>query len=306
MLERETDRDSRAWNKPATPDELPPPPDLTGLPPQILHSGTVETLIGQNDDLMARLKFNIRRNAMLEQQILEQERVNSDLVRSNAAVSAQLQILEEKDLLLREKTSRAEGAQSSLQAEIEFLRTQVKGFEERNSQLKLAARYVNRIRRWVTPMIDRLKIQLADSKKQLLKREATISDLRLRLSDSTAQIQANERQAAKDQGALVDRYEGQLHQITQELDRLRTESKLARDKAAHLDRVVAEFASQSNHVVFLERQIASLQGEIDRLNQSSKRSTAAPSSGVVGAALPAPTSNPATDSAAPSSSIANC
>jgi len=33
-------------------------------------SGTVETLIAHNEDLIARLKVNLRRNALLEQQIL--------------------------------------------------------------------------------------------------------------------------------------------------------------------------------------------------------------------------------------------
>ncbi len=55
------------------PNELPAALNLQHLPSQVLHSSTVETLIGQNEDLMARLKVNLRRNSLLEQKLLQVE-----------------------------------------------------------------------------------------------------------------------------------------------------------------------------------------------------------------------------------------
>src|SRR4051812_21731739 len=61
------------------PTQVPTPPNLSQLPSEVLHSGTVETLIAHNEDLIARLKVNLRRNALLEQQILGLEKQINEL-----------------------------------------------------------------------------------------------------------------------------------------------------------------------------------------------------------------------------------
>lgn len=252
------------------PIELPPPPDLSNLPSHILHSGTVETLIGQNDDLMARLKVNIRRNSVLEQRILEYEHKHDELIRANEALKSQVQIYEEKDILMREKAARTESKETSLREEISLLSAKNASLESRNRELKLAARYMRRIRLWVTPFIDRLKLELAKERKNLLAKEAQISDLRARLHEATNHALSLERQAMKDQASLVERYENTQKKMQAELEKARVEAKLLRDKANRVEQVVAESAGQSNRIIFLERHSAELMDQINHLKRNIK------------------------------------
>lgn len=252
------------------PIELPPPPDLSNLPSHILHSGTVETLIGQNDDLMARLKVNIRRNSVLEQRILEYESRQDELLRAKEALNSQIQVFEEKEILAREKAARIESKESALREELTLLSIKASTLEARNKELTLAARYMRRIRRWVTPFIDALKMDLAKERRNLLAKDAVISDLRARLGEATNHALNTERQAMKDQAALVERYESNQKKMQAELDKARGEAKLLRDKANRVEQVVAESAGQANRIVFLERHSAELLDQINQLKRNLK------------------------------------
>lgn len=227
------------------PNEIPPPPDLSSLPTHILHSGTMETLIGLNEDLMARLKVNIRRNGVLEQQLIEQERTNSELTRVNSRLSSQLQVLREKEQVWREKTSRAEEGIRSLQRLNSFQR---------------------RVQTWVRPMVDRLKADLLKEKEQrqklserLASRELQANDLRARLNEAVQHAQNIEKQSQRDQTKLVDKYENRLKSLETDLDKHRAELKITRDKALRLDEAVAARTDLENRIVFLERRNADME-----------------------------------------------
>jgi chromosome segregation ATPase len=236
------------------PTEIPPPPDLSHLPSHILHSGSVETLIGQNEDLFARLKVNIRRNSVLEGEIMDHERANGELLRANQSLLSQLQVLQEKDQLWRDKTFRAETSQGSLREELDLYKTRITQAEARITELVPLVRYQARVRRWLRPFIDKLTAQLKAERKTLLSKEAIISDLRARLSEATQYAQSLEAQGSRDQARLVEQYESQQKIMTSELEKVKNESKLWRDKASRLDQAVAADAASQNQIVYLERQ----------------------------------------------------
>ena len=50
-----------------TPDQVPERIDLSQVPSQVLKSNVMESLISQNDDLMARLTVSLRRISLLEE-----------------------------------------------------------------------------------------------------------------------------------------------------------------------------------------------------------------------------------------------
>lgn len=221
------------------PNEIPPPPDLSSIPVHILHSGTMETLIGLNEDLMARLKVNVRRNGVLEQQLLEHERTNTELTRVNGRLSSQLQILREKEQTWREKASRADEATRHVQRLGSFQR---------------------RVQAWVRPMIDRLQSELQNEREQKQKlserlsaRELQTNDLKARLNEAVNHAQNIEKQSARDQTKLVDKYETRVKSLEGDLEKHRAELKITRDKALRLDEAVAAKTDLENRIVFLER-----------------------------------------------------
>lgn len=255
------------------PMEIPPPPNLSQLPSHILHSGTVETLIGQNEDLFARLKVNIRRNSILEQQIMENERVNVELTRINNALMAQLQVLQEKDRIWREKATSVDSRHNSYNREIDLLRAKLRSAEERSEELEagltLESAYRRRVRAWVRPLVDQLRTQLAKSRlhaselaRQVSARDAQMSDLKARVEEAVHQLQAQERQwqsqerqFSRDQSKLIDGYESRIEMLEGDLARTKSDASLVREKALRLDEAVAQRTTLENRIVFLERQV---------------------------------------------------
>src|SRR5262245_56948023 len=92
------------------PDEIPPPPDLSHLPKDVLHSSTVETLLTQNQDLMARLAVNIRRCAEMEENALLMEQKFEALRFEKQVATDQVQVFKEK-----EKLQKAQGLDTETQ-----------------------------------------------------------------------------------------------------------------------------------------------------------------------------------------------
>ncbi len=109
------------------PTELPDAPSLDALPPSVLHSATVETLLQQVDDLTARLKVNLRRNSLLEMD-LKKSKDNLEFLKSRN------QSLELKSLVEKEKQSRAEKRFEGLSSRIQELEGQLSVYEMRLSE----------------------------------------------------------------------------------------------------------------------------------------------------------------------------
>jgi predicted nucleic acid-binding Zn-ribbon protein len=246
------------------PMDLPPIPNLSNLPAHILHSGTVETLIGQNEDLMARLKVNIRRNSVLEQQIMEQDRLHARLKSEHASLIAQHQVLQEKSELLRDKTQTFDSQLEDLREQIEISQIRAESAEERSAELRAGLKFEQAYRRrvhvWVRPSIDALKNQLVDARsrisfldRQLGTREAVIGDLRERLVQTEKAHHESVAKNNADQSLLIESYENRVRAAEGEMTKARAESSLLRDKASRLDEAVASLAQAENRIVSLER-----------------------------------------------------
>jgi chromosome segregation ATPase len=277
------------------PTEIPQPPNLSSLPARILHSGTVETLIGQNEDLMARLKVNIRRNSLLEQDLMDLERANEDLAKTNRSIVAQLEVLEEKDRFSKEKSVAFQAERRELQEEIdrlqkdiELLKLKLESSEERKDELqaglRFEERYRRRIRAWIRPMVDRLKQQSFETNskyeflgRQLAGREAMVGDLQQRLTEANERIKGLHAQSGADQLKIVEQYETKTTLLEKELVRIRTEYKISIEKAARFEQATASNAELENKIVELERKqanshslIAQLEAQTDKYRKEAK------------------------------------
>lgn len=263
------------------PLEIPPPPNLSQLPAHILHSGTVETLLGQNEDLMARLKVNIRRNSILEQQIMEQDRQTAELKGAHASLLAQFQVLQEKDEMLREKSQTFDIRTEELKNQLELMQIRVEAAEERSAELRAGIQfertYRRRIRAWVRPFIDGLKSQLADAHtkiafldRQLGTREAVIGDLRERMESTISHMQTLQVTHNRNQTQLVEGYEARLTKAESDAAKAMAESSLLREKASRLDEAVSARAIAENRIVALERAKEEIEAQVKTFRQEAK------------------------------------
>lgn len=255
------------------PTEVPPPPNLSQLPAHILHSGTVETLIGQNEDLMARLKVNIRRNSILEQQLMEQDRINQEITHAHNSLVSQIQILQEKDEMWREKASRVDSDHNVLRDQVQLMEAKVEAAEERRDELVAGLRfeqaYRRRVRAWVRPYLNDLRHQLHEAKtkanfldRQLATREATIGDLRARMTDAVTQMQNVTRLANQDQALLVEKYESRVKAAEAEAAKAKAELQLYREKSLRLDDAVSSQTAAENRIIFLERRNTEIEAQL--------------------------------------------
>ncbi|MES2966027.1 MAG: hypothetical protein V4760_19250 [Bdellovibrionota bacterium] len=252
------------------PTEIPPPPNLSQLPAHILHSGTVETLIGQNEDLMVRLKVNIRRNGVLEQRILQQEAILEEIQQINASLVAQVQILQEKERILRDRSSGFDVRAEEMRDEIMLLKTKLEAAEERRDELhaglEFESSFRRRVRKWVRPYINELRGQSEFLDQQLNSREAALADLRSRFQETIVQLQGLHRKHTEEKTQLVEQFEARQAATEAELAKATTELKHLREKATRLDETMSAKSATDNQNVYLERKIkemeASLGGEL--------------------------------------------
>lgn len=87
------------------PNSIPIAKDYTQLPKEILKSSTVENLISQNEDLMARLKVSLRRLSILE---VENKKLSEEVSKAQTpqtSITIENLISQNEDLMARLKVS---------------------------------------------------------------------------------------------------------------------------------------------------------------------------------------------------------
>ncbi len=260
------------------PTEIPPVPNLSRLPNEVLHSGTVETLIAHNEDLIARLKVNLRRNALLEQQILGLEKQLNEMRQLNETLEDQVHIVRERDRLFNEKNTRTEARAGELQTEIDSLRALLRESEASyNERKQILEAYVRRIRRWVRPgykrAVDKLQKENLQNrefihqtellKRDLAQRDIEIGELARQVSELRAFQRERERNFQNDTTRLVDSYEKQLGAFRKENEELSLHLSFFRDRAALLDEMTRRQAESENRAILAERRAQDLDNRVN-------------------------------------------
>ncbi|MGZ3796645.1 MAG: hypothetical protein ACXVB1_09775 [Pseudobdellovibrionaceae bacterium] len=239
------------------PDEIPAAFNYAHLPKDILKSSSVESLISQNEDLVARLKVALRRLSLIENenQKLSEESQRARL--SQTAVADQVLIFKEKDGLWKKKLQHAEKEKdiqlekaNALQLKVESLTAEVDRYHK----------YHDRIKTQVKPYIHQLKeySRSLEEKNQQLSQdhsraEAQLSDLRFQIMEVTKnsrmQIEIHEKKAQE----MVQFYEQQIATQTTELQQLKEQNKEFELKALRLNKALEKQDELENQTVELLR-----------------------------------------------------
>lgn len=119
------------------PSEVPMAVDTSHIPKEILRTGAVESLISQNEDLMARIKVLIRRQSNLETQLADAEKIKQSVGHRFEVINDQLAVYREKDASSAEKIK-------ALQEENQKFKTQVDMLEFRMTELYTASQQKTR------------------------------------------------------------------------------------------------------------------------------------------------------------------
>lgn len=231
----------------ALPNEIPPLPNLGDLPPQVLHSGTVETLLGQNDDLFARLKVSFKTNAELERKLMMQEQSELEIKHINSSLLAQIQILQEKDKAQKLKQEELEARIASLNANLE-----AENQKTSNARLQLDEK---------GDAFDNLKNKLAEAAQHIEMQETAIRDLEAQLTSDfeTRLMRANaENQVAKAE------LEQMLQMAQKDIQSLQNELVALQEKAGRLQNISEKCTEAENRLVYFERRSEELESRYNK------------------------------------------
>jgi len=280
--------ESRPDQNPSSPDlgvpvfevisQLPPIPTAGIQTSPIAHTAVVDSLLAQNEDVVARLRASIRRAAQLESRILELNQENQRLEHENMHLLDQAYVLEEKDKSISARHQEIEAQHGALMNELNLLRAKSKAFDE-ISKIKNAALegFVRRIRRWVRPQIDQLKSELKQERVRIRELEFQAEELRFLLSQKHFELRdlqsrhtdlqkferSQEERFQSDLKSLVQTYEDRLNEQAGLVEKLRTDLNYFKERSQTLDAVTRARTEAENKLVLIERKHLDLQNRFN-------------------------------------------
>lgn len=258
------------------------PENLTPVENSASKSRTVQTLISQNQDLMARLTVSLKRNIELEQKIESQEEIYHGIASQYDIIKDQAAVNQEKNKHLEFENQRLFSENSSSEKRFAELysayQDKVNYIQKISYRLHRYLQYRKRIKGYIRPMITQLKAQIVDLKNQILvlneqgiKQLEYIGDLKEKYSNAIDRIQTINSQNEKTQMDLTQYHETRFQGISKELEALKIEAQAFRTQNADLKKSVETLteneASLSNKAIFFERKYTDLRNEFETISQ---------------------------------------
>ena len=250
--------------------ELPPipmqdPRPLTG--PRI-NSTTVEALLSQNEDLMARLKVTLRRLNTLETENEALQKNESNLETQNVSLTDQLLVWKEKENFWHNKIQK-------LDDEMRAVRARFPDFEDMERQLERYKKYHDKIRSQVKPYIQQLKSFAQNLALEIRKLNSEIEQKELRRQDLERRVQQVRNQVEEQMGLqneqtrqLTEIYEKEKEKMSNEISELRRINTHLEARAVQLDSALLRQDELENTVIALRR----AKEESDRVLQTESKS----------------------------------
>ncbi|MFN7729108.1 MAG: hypothetical protein ACK5P7_08135 [Bdellovibrio sp.] len=236
-------------------EELPPTPDQAPqlMTPPHRTSSTVEALLSQNEDLMARLKVTLRRLTALEAENDSLKQNDHQVRTENASLCDQLLIWKEKENYWQQKNSKFEG-------ELNMIRSRFPELEQMEEKIERYKKYHEKIRHQVKPYIQQLKayaqnltleirkltdeIEAKEGKR--LQIERRVRELRQEMDDQFKRQDLQTRE-------LVALFENEKSQLQLELSELRKINVILEGKADQLENALMRQDELENVIIALRR-----------------------------------------------------
>lgn len=241
----------------ALPDELPKRQDLSHLPKEILKSSTVENLISQNEDLMARLKVSLRRLSLLENENQKLADESNKVRLSQSSVTDQILVWKEKDSLWRQKVDQLEKEKEIHTEKIHALQEKIQAM---SADLARHGKYHDSIKNQVKPYISQLKeysrtqdLKLAEIEGTLSQRETQLRDLRHQIIEVTKNSRYQIESSEKKTQEMVEFYEEQVQGLTRQVQMLHQAQEELEIKSVKLRTALERQDILENEVVTIRR-----------------------------------------------------
>ena len=286
------ENDAEPLNNIALPNELPPPPDLTRLPQNILRSGAVETLIQQNEDLMARLAVNLRKISWLENQILEIHQEKELATQAYGNLKDQLAVVQEKAKSIADRKERSHSEFQKLEERIQILELECSEvysrlkekeahFEAAQASQKKQIQRLEKYRRGMRVAVENLRQKEKEAVDVTAKEFARLTrerdqirivadnlqmertEIAKKLGQASEYIQTLTQKHQEDQKALVEQYESKLQNAQNEEQHLKSQIEAFSQKLHDSEMLREKNIELENSLILLKRKREELQSDLD-------------------------------------------
>ncbi len=246
------------------PSEIPNSPNLNDVPHYIKISKTVESLIGQNEDLMARLKVNFRQNTLLESQLQDEIRTTRETKIINSKMNSQIEILLEKETLLRDKLAAQD-------VELEQVRETLNQSNMTMHQISILKSYQRRVRLWVRSFIAKLHYQIKVLKQKnqeldndLIEQQKKLSGAKIKMNEAVHSLQVKEREHQKDKIQLIEDFEVRTYELSKENQSFSLEIKGLKQKLQIFNETQKQLSQAQSQAQNFEQKFLTLSTQRER------------------------------------------
>ncbi len=220
------------------PNQLPKGLDFSEIAPNAIKSSTIETLINQNEDLMARLTVILRKNNELEDKV-------GELETENKAIRARFETIKDQFMVLQEKDRMSVGRALQLTDENKTLKTQVEKLERLYADVFIQAQTFQRR----LTLLERHRARARQAAKGLQKKAKHLLRAEQELSSTREELQTLRQVWQAQHMQVINNYEAKLADVKSEIDTLR-------GRASDRDTLLEEKLKLENTLVFTQRQNA--------------------------------------------------
>jgi chromosome segregation ATPase len=244
------------------------------IPKDLRKSGTVETLINQNEDLMARLTVTLRRMQALEDENRKLSQDTEELKRSYSSLSDQMLIWREKEKIWKSRNDQTE-------AELKVFQNRFPDYQKMENQIDRLKRYQERVKSTIKPYLQQLKDyaqslhgQIQSLNGDLAHREAKILSLQHQIEALKEEKEQLTRYYEINQNDLVSNFETEKGNLKRELQALHEANQALEQKTQNLDRALERQDELENLIISLRRNKeefqSTIQVELDALRNHNR------------------------------------
>jgi chromosome segregation ATPase len=248
--------------------------DFIEIPRDLRKSSTVESLLQQNEDLMARLKVTIRRLSLLEDENKALVDKINESDRNYSAISDQMLIWKEKEKVWKARLDKAEEALRQFQ-------DRFPNYIKMEAQVERYQRYKERVQSVFKPYIAKLK-------EQILTMQTEAEGLRQAMDQKDAQLTLFSNQLAfkkeelkekvqfyeLNQLDLVSHFENKKAELVAMMDEMKKEKIELQHKVRALDASLERQDELENTIIQLKRSkeesLAEIQTELSTLKNQNR------------------------------------
>lgn len=236
--------------------------DFNEIPKDLRKSSTVEALLAQNEDMMARLKITLRSLSKMEDENRAFSEELSETKRAYASVSDQMLIWKEKERLWKDRNLK-------LEEEIKTFKIRFPEYLKMEAQIERLKKYQEKVKTTIKPYLQQLKdyaqslhLQIQNQNKDLDLRDTQIHSQEQQIQHLKDHLSDQSRFYEMSQNDLISGFEKTKQDLRHEILVLQEINQALEFKTQNLDRAMERQDELENLVIALRRSKSDFQAEL--------------------------------------------